>query len=88
MNLTVKEQKDLPLKLTDNFLELARSSYTDLTDRVVVLQHECVHSALFMLYKDQNEFLKEETMTKSGMSPCMPQTDQANKSLHYSTGFF
>jgi len=37
MNLTVKEQKNLPLKLTDNVLELARYSYSDLTDRVAVL---------------------------------------------------
>jgi len=41
MNLTVKEQKNLPLKLADNVLELARCSYSDLTDRVL--------SALFML---------------------------------------
>jgi len=58
MNLTVKELKNLPLKLTDNMLELARYSYCDLTDRVAVLQHDWVHSALFMLYKHQNEFLE------------------------------
>jgi len=87
VNLTVKEQKNLPLKLTDNVLELARYSYSDLTDGVVVLQHDWVCSALFMLYKHQNKFL-EGGMTKSGMSPCIPQTDQANESLHYSTGFY
>jgi len=41
-----------------NMLELTRYSYSDLTDRVAVLQHEWVHSALFMLYKHQNEFLE------------------------------
>jgi len=46
MNLTVKEQKNLRLKLTD------------LSDRVAVLQREWVCSALFMLYKHQNEFLE------------------------------
>jgi len=34
MNLTVKEQKNQPLKLADNVLELARYSYSDLTDRL------------------------------------------------------
>jgi len=58
MNLTVKEQKNLSPKLTDNVLELARYLYPDLTDRVVVLQDEWVCFAPFMLYKHQNEFLE------------------------------
>jgi len=56
MNLTVKGQKNLPLKLTDNVLQSASYSFGDLTDRV--LQHEWVWSALFMLCKHQNEFLE------------------------------
>jgi len=83
MNLTVKEQKNLPLKLTDNILELARY---ELTDRVAVLQHEWVCSALFMLYKHQNEFLEGGDYDKI-RNVIVPQTDQANKSLHYSTDF-
>jgi len=58
MNLTVKEQKNLPLKLTDNVLQSASYSFSDLTDRVAVLQHEWVWSALFMLCKHQNEFFE------------------------------
>jgi len=32
MNLTVKEQKNLPLKLTDNVLQSASYSFSDLTE--------------------------------------------------------
>jgi hypothetical protein len=57
-NLTAQQLKRLALG-DDTLSQQARYAYTELCDRVAVLQHEWVRSALYMLYKHQANFLME-----------------------------